>query len=50
MPSDNDLFAKDVTTKALLICGALAGPLFTLAWIVEGAARADYNLLRQTNR
>jgi hypothetical protein len=33
-------------TRALLICGALAGPLFTLAWIVEGAARPDYNPLR----
>lgn len=46
MPSNDDLYAKDVMTRALLICGALAGPLFTLAWIVEGAARADYNPLR----
>lgn len=46
MPSTDDLHASDVTTKALLICGALAGPLFTLAWIVEGAARANYNPLR----
>jgi hypothetical protein len=34
------------TAKALLACGAIAGPLFTLAWVVEGATRADYNPLR----
>lgn len=30
----------------LLACGAVAGPLFTVAWIVEGATRADYDPLR----
>lgn len=35
-----------VTTKVLLGCGALAGPLFTLAWIIEGATRATYHPLR----
>jgi Protein of unknown function (DUF998) len=34
------------TTRTLLACGAIAGPLFTLAWAVEGATRADYNPLR----
>ena len=30
----------------LLICGVIAGPLFTAAWIVEGATRADYSSIR----
>jgi hypothetical protein len=33
-------------TKALLVCGMAAGPLFTLAWLVEGATRANYDPLR----
>ena len=33
-------------TKALLACGATAGPLFTLGWILEGATRPDYDPLR----
>jgi hypothetical membrane protein len=33
-------------SKALLACGAIAGPLFTAAWIVEGATRAGYDPLR----
>jgi hypothetical membrane protein len=35
-----------MTMKRLLACGAIAGPLFTLAWAVEGATRAHYNPLR----
>jgi Protein of unknown function (DUF998) len=34
------------TTKRQLVAGAVAGPLFTLAWAVEGATRPDYNPLR----
>jgi hypothetical protein len=34
------------TTRALLAGGVIAGPVFTLAWIVEGATRADYNPVR----
>jgi hypothetical protein len=30
----------------LLACGVVAGPLFTIAWAVEGATRAAYNPLR----
>jgi hypothetical protein len=30
----------------LLACGAIAGPLFVIALLVEGATRADYNPLR----
>jgi hypothetical membrane protein len=33
-------------TRALLACGAVAGPLFTLAWAAEGATRANYSWLR----
>ena len=33
-------------TRRLVACGALAGPLFTLAWLVEGATRAGYDPLR----
>ncbi len=30
----------------LLRCGVVAGPLFTLGWLLEGATRADYNPIR----
>jgi hypothetical protein len=33
-------------THVLLACGAVAGPLFSLAWLLEGAQRADYDPLR----
>jgi hypothetical membrane protein len=33
-------------TKALLACGAIAGPLFVLVFLLEGATRADYDPLR----
>ena len=33
-------------TKALCVCGVVAGPLFTVAWIVEDATRANYDPLR----
>jgi hypothetical protein len=34
---------NDRTTKTLLVCGALAGPLFTAAWIIEGTLTAHYD-------
>ena len=37
---------SDVALKALLVCGAIAGPVFTVAWMVAGATRADYDPLR----
>lgn len=37
---------NDWTSRALLAAGALAGLLFTLAWLLEGATRPDYNPLR----
>ena len=35
-----------VMTKALLACGAIAGPLFIVAFLFEGATRANYDSLR----
>jgi hypothetical membrane protein len=32
--------------KRLLTCGAMAGPLFVIMFLTEGATRADYNPLR----
>jgi hypothetical protein len=34
------------SAKMLLTVGAVAGPLFTLLWIIESLTRADYNPLR----
>jgi hypothetical protein len=36
----------DSKTRTLLICGALAGPLFTIAWFIEGLTRIHYNPMR----
>jgi hypothetical protein len=33
----------DSKTRLLLICGALAGPLFTIIWFVAGLTRAHYD-------
>ena len=33
-------------TKALLSCGVIAGPLFVLVFLVEGATRAGYDPFR----
>ena len=33
-------------TKTLLACGAIAGPLFVVAFLVEGVTRANYDPLR----
>jgi Protein of unknown function (DUF998) len=35
-----------LATTTLLACGALAGPLFTLTWVVESVTRAGYDPLR----
>jgi hypothetical protein len=36
----------DRKTKTLLLCGALAGPLFTIAWFIEGLTRVHYDPMR----
>jgi hypothetical protein len=35
-----------VKTKTFLACGAMGGPLFVLAFLIEGANRANYDPLR----
>jgi len=35
-----------VKTNTLLACGAISGPLFVVAFLTEGAIRANYNPLR----
>jgi hypothetical protein len=46
MQSNLVLHASDMRTRLLLICGAIAGPVFTIAWIVQGATRANYDPMR----
>ena len=36
----------DGKTRLLLICGALAGPLFTVIWFLTGLTRANYDPMR----
>lgn len=43
MQSHGTLHTNSVKPKKLLVCGVIAGPIFTLAWIVAGAARANYD-------
>ena len=33
-------------TRLLLICGALAGPFFTIVWFIAGLKRANYDPMR----
>lgn len=33
-------------SRAFLLCGAIGGPLFVIAFLIEGAARADYDPIR----
>lgn len=35
-----------IKTRTLLLCGALAGPLFVMMFLIEGATRASYSPLR----
>ncbi len=37
---------QDTLTRILLLCGAVAGPLFTLIYLILGATRGDYDPLR----
>ena len=36
----------DSRTRWLLLCGALAGPLFTVIWFITGLTRANYDPMR----
>ena len=37
---------QPIVLQLLLACGAVAGPFFTLAWLVEGATRIGYDALQ----
>lgn len=43
--TDNTKMTIDSKTKALLLCGAIACPLFIIIVLIEGAVRPDYNSL-----
>ncbi len=45
MKSDKDL-SSIARTRLLLACGVVCGPLFVLAFLIEGATRTDYDALR----
>jgi len=44
--ADKTKIVLEIKTKALFICGAIAGPLFISAVLMEGATRTDYNSFR----
>jgi hypothetical protein len=44
--SNPALYAGSMRTRLLLICGALAGPFFTIVWLVQGLTRANYDPMR----
>lgn len=46
MQSSHILRAGKTNTKWLLICGVIAGPLFTVIWFLQGLTRADYDPMR----
>jgi hypothetical protein len=46
MQSSRVLDTRAEKTRALFFCGAIAGPLFTIAWFVQGLTRADYDPMR----
>ena len=46
MNMNRDLQTDKVKTKMLLTCGVIAGPLFVITFLMEGATRANYNPLR----
>ena len=46
MQTDSTLQASGMTTKVLLLCGAVAGPFFTIVWFIEGLTRANYDPMR----
>ena len=46
MTTGNLPYASDMKARLLLICGALAGPVFTLIWFITGLQRASYDPMR----
>jgi hypothetical protein len=47
MQQNRTIQTSNFVMKAFLVSGAIAGPVFTVAWILEGATRANYDPLRQ---
>lgn len=45
MQTQRMLDTNTATTRLLLLCGAIAGPVFTVAWLLEEIGRADYDPL-----
>src|ERR1035437_2088191 len=43
--TDKTKIKTNSKTKALLLCGAIACPLFIIIVLIEGAVRPDYNSL-----
>jgi uncharacterized membrane protein SpoIIM required for sporulation len=41
--TDNTKIETNSKTKALLLCGAIACPLFIIAFLIECAIRPSYN-------
>ena len=39
-------YVSDLKTRLLLVCGAIAGPLFSLVWFITGLARTSYDPMR----
>ena len=39
-------YVSDLKTRFLLVCGAIAGPLFSLLWFITGLARTSYDPMR----
>src|SRR5215204_5776067 len=39
----NVSYESDMKTKFLLLCGALAGLVFTMIWLITGLTRANYD-------
>jgi hypothetical membrane protein len=46
MNSSGEIQRVSATTKRLLTCGAIAGPLFVITFLIEGATRPNYSPLR----
>jgi Protein of unknown function (DUF998) len=46
MNVNSDMQTDVLKTMRLLTCGVIAGPLFVITFLIEGATRANYNPLR----
>jgi hypothetical protein len=46
MQSNLVLHESDMRTRLLLLCGAIAGPFFTIVWFIQGLTHANYDPMR----